>query len=87
VYKLEDALCSQDTLLCKVFHENKDLNLKLENSFAEISSLQLMHNDMSAQSCENCNMIMVNYANLCIVHTRVASQLKGAMLELKGLFY
>jgi hypothetical protein len=51
VYKLEDALCSQDKLLCKVFHENKDLNLKLENSFAEISSLQLMHNDMSAQSC------------------------------------
>jgi hypothetical protein len=26
-------------LLCKVFHENKKLNLELENSFAEIASL------------------------------------------------
>jgi hypothetical protein len=51
------------------FCENKDLNLKLENSFAEINSLQLMHNDMSAKPCENCNMIMVNYADLWIVHT------------------
>jgi hypothetical protein len=39
VHKLEDALCSQDKLLCRVFRENKDLNLKLENSFAEIASL------------------------------------------------
>jgi hypothetical protein len=83
VHKLEDSLCSQDKLLCRVFHENKDLNLKLENSFAEIACLQSMHNDMSAKPCENCNMIMVNYANLWIVHTQVASQLKGAKLELK----
>jgi hypothetical protein len=41
-----------------------------------------MHNDMSAQPCKNCNMIMVNYADLWIVHTQVASQLKGAKLEL-----
>jgi hypothetical protein len=72
-------------LLYRVFRENKDLNLKLENSFAEIASLQLMHNDMSAQSCENCNMIMVNYADLMIVYTQVASQLKHAKLELKEL--
>jgi hypothetical protein len=85
VHKLEDTLCSQDKLLCRVFHENKYLNLKLENSFAEIASLQLMHNDMSAQPCENCNMIMVNYTNLWIVHTQVVSQLKGAKLELKEL--
>jgi hypothetical protein len=39
VHKLEDALCSQEKLLCRVFHENKDLNLKLENSFAKIASL------------------------------------------------
>jgi hypothetical protein len=39
VHKLKDALCSQDKLLCRVFHENKDLNLKLENSFIEIASL------------------------------------------------
>jgi hypothetical protein len=48
VHKLEDALCSQDMLLCQVFQENKNLNLKLENSFAEIASLRSMHNDMSA---------------------------------------
>jgi hypothetical protein len=85
VHKLEDALCSQDKLFCRVFCENKDLNLKLENSFAEIASLRSMHNNMSAQPCENCNMIMVNYADLWIVHTKVASQLKGTKLELKEL--
>jgi hypothetical protein len=40
VHKLEDALCSQGKLLCIVFRENKDLNLKLENAFAGIASLQ-----------------------------------------------
>jgi hypothetical protein len=40
---------------------------------------------MSVQPCENCNMIMVNYADLMIVHTQVASQLKGVKLELKEL--
>jgi hypothetical protein len=44
-----------------------------------------MYNDMSVKPCENCNMIMVNYADLWIVHTQVASQLKGAKLELKEL--
>jgi hypothetical protein len=44
-----------------------------------------MHNDMSAQPCENYNMIMVNYADLMIVRTQVASQLKSAKLELKEL--
>jgi hypothetical protein len=73
VHKLENALCCQDKLLRRVFCENKDLNLKLENSFAKITSLQSMDNDMSAQPCENCNMIMVNYADLMIVHTQVAS--------------
>jgi hypothetical protein len=32
VVELENALCNQDKLLCKVFCENKKLNLKLENS-------------------------------------------------------
>jgi hypothetical protein len=85
VVKLENALCNQDKLLCKVFCENKKLNLELENSFAEIASLRSMHNDMSTKLCENCNMIMVNYANLWIVHIQVASQLKGAKLKLKKL--
>jgi hypothetical protein len=36
---LENALCNQDKLLCRVFCKNKNLNLKMENSFAEITSL------------------------------------------------
>jgi hypothetical protein len=69
VVKLEDALYNQDKLLCMVFHENKKLNLEIENSFAKIASLRSMHDDMSAKPCENCNMIMVNYADLWIEHT------------------
>jgi hypothetical protein len=85
VVELENALCNQDKLLCKFFCVNKKLNLELENTFAEIASLQLMHDDMSAQPCENCNMIMANYVDLWIVHIQVVSQLKGAKLELKEL--
>jgi hypothetical protein len=59
----------QDKFLCKVFHENKKLNLELENSFAKIASLRSMHDDMSAKPYENYYMIMVNYDNLWIVHT------------------
>jgi hypothetical protein len=40
---------------------------------------------MSAKRCKNCKMIMVNYADLWLVHTQVASQLKGAKLELREL--
>jgi low temperature requirement protein LtrA len=79
VHKLEDTLCSQYMLLCRAFHENKHLNLTMQNSLAEIASLQSMHNDMSAQPCENCNMIMVNYVGLWIVHTQFSK------LELKEL--
>jgi hypothetical protein len=61
------------------------LNLDLENAFAKIASLRSMHDDMSAQSCKNYNMIMVNYTDFQIVHSQVASQLKGAKLELKEL--
>jgi hypothetical protein len=64
VLKLEDDLCNQDKLLYRVFRQNKDLNLKLENSFVEIAFLHSMHNDMSAKPCENYNMIMMNYADL-----------------------
>jgi hypothetical protein len=73
VVELENSLCNQDKFLCKVFCENKKLNLRLENSFAEIASLQSMHDDISAQPCENYNLIMVNYDDLWIVHTQVTS--------------
>jgi 5-methylcytosine-specific restriction endonuclease McrA len=72
-------------VLCKVFCENKKFNLELESVFSEIASLQSLHDDMSDKPCDNCNMIMVNYADLLLVHTQVASQPKGDKLELKEL--
>jgi hypothetical protein len=36
VVKLENAICNQDKLLGKVFHENKKLNLELESSFLKL---------------------------------------------------
>jgi hypothetical protein len=44
-----------------------------------------MHDDMSAKPCDNYNMIMVNYADLWLVHSHVASLLDGARLELREL--
>jgi hypothetical protein len=72
-------------LLCRVFRENKHLNLKLENFFPEITSLQSVDDDMSAKPCDNCKMIMANFPDLWLVHTQVARQLKGAKLELREL--
>jgi hypothetical protein len=83
VVELENSLCNQDKLLCKVFRENKKLNLELENSFSKIASLRSVHDDISAKPCGNCKMIMVYYADLSLVNTQVASQLKGAKLELR----
>jgi hypothetical protein len=40
---------------------------------------------MHAKPCDNCNMIMVNYADLWLVHSHVASLLDGARLELREL--
>jgi hypothetical protein len=85
VAELENILCNLDKLLRKVFHENKKLNLELENSFSKIASLRSVHDDMSDKPCDNYNMIMVNYADLWLVHSQVSSQLKGAKLELREL--
>jgi hypothetical protein len=40
---------------------------------------------MSAKPCDKCNMIMVNYVDLWLVHSRIASLLDGARLELREL--
>jgi hypothetical protein len=61
------------------------LNLELENSFSEIVSLRSVHDDMSAKPCDSCKMVMVNYADLWLVHTQVTRQLTGAKLELREL--
>jgi hypothetical protein len=72
-------------LLCKVFRENKILNLELKSASSEIASLQSVHDDMSAKPCGKCNMIMVNYADLWLLHSRIASLIDGARLELREL--
>jgi hypothetical protein len=80
VTELKNVICSQDKLFCKIFHENKKLNLELESA-----SFRSVHDDMSAKPCDNCNMIMVNYANMWLIHSHVASLLDGARLELREL--
>jgi hypothetical protein len=72
-------------LLCKIFRENKKLNLELESASSEIATLQSAHDDMSAKSCDNCKMIMVNYADPWLVHSHAASLLDGARLKLREL--
>jgi hypothetical protein len=61
------------------------LNLELESVFSEIASLQSLHDDMSAKPCDNCRMIMVNYADLLLVHAKVASQFDDVRLELREM--
>jgi hypothetical protein len=57
VVELENALCNQDKLLCKIFCENKKLNLEDERAFSEIASFRSLHDGMSAKPCDNYNMI------------------------------
>jgi hypothetical protein len=85
VVELENALCNQDKLLCRIFRENKKLNLEIEISFSEIASLRSVHDDMRAKPCDNCGMIMVNYADLWLVNAKVASQFDDVRLELREL--
>jgi hypothetical protein len=85
VIELENALCNQDKMLCKIFRENKKLNLELESASSKISTLRFAHDDMSAKPCDNCKMIMVNYVDLWLMHSHVVSLLDGARLELRGL--
>jgi hypothetical protein len=61
------------------------LNLELESSFSEIAFLQSAHDDMSAKPCDRCTMIMVNYADLWLIHLYVAGLLDSVRLELREL--
>jgi hypothetical protein len=61
------------------------LNLEFESSFSEIASLRSAHDDMSANPCDRCTMIMVNYADLWLIHSHVAGLLDSARLELREL--
>jgi hypothetical protein len=69
----------------RFFCENKRFNLELESSFSEIASLRSVHDDMSAKPCDRCTMIMVNYADLWLIHSHVAGLLDSARLELREL--
>jgi hypothetical protein len=40
---------------------------------------------MSAKPCDRCTMIMVNYADMWLIHSHVAGLLDGARLELRDL--
>jgi hypothetical protein len=40
---------------------------------------------MSAKPCDRCTMIIVNYADLWLIHSHVASLFDGARLELREL--
>jgi hypothetical protein len=67
------------------FHENKKLNIEFESIFSEIASLRSVHDDMSAKSYDNCKMIMVNYADLWLVHSHVVSMLDCTNVKLREL--
>jgi hypothetical protein len=85
VVELENALCNQDKLLCKVFRENNKLNLELESASSEIAFIRSTHYNMSIKSCDNCTMIIITYVDLWLVHSHVTSLLDGAKLELRKL--
>jgi hypothetical protein len=72
-------------LLSKVFHQNKKLNLEFKSASSEIASLRFAHDDMSVKPCDSCTIIMVNYADLWLIHSHAASLLDGARLELREL--
>jgi regulator of replication initiation timing len=72
-------------LLGKVFRENKKLNLELESSFSEIASLRSAHDDMNAKPCDRYPMIMVNYADMWLIHSHISDLLDSARLELREL--
>jgi hypothetical protein len=85
VVEFKNALCNQDRLLCKIFRENKRLNLEFESVSSEIATLRSAHDDMSVKSCDNCKRIVLNYADLWLVHSHVASLFDGARVELREL--
>jgi hypothetical protein len=59
--------------------------LSLRILFSKIASLRSVQNDISAKPCNNCKMIMVNYADLWLIYSHAASLLDSAKLELRKL--
>jgi hypothetical protein len=76
---------TKTSCFARFFMKTKKLNLELESASSEIATLRSMHDDMSAKPCDKCNIIMVNYADLWLIHSYVASLLGSARLELREL--
>jgi hypothetical protein len=55
------------------------------SSFSKIASLRSAHDDMSVKPCDRCTMIMVNYVDLCLIHSHVVGLLDSDRLELREL--
>jgi hypothetical protein len=73
ITELENAICDQDKMLCKAFHENKKLNHELKSASSEITSLRSVHDDMSAKPCDNCKMkwLTMRICGSCILMLQV----------------
>jgi ribosome-associated translation inhibitor RaiA len=61
------------------------LNIELESASSEIATLRSAHDDMCTKPCDRCTMIMVNYADVWLIHSHVAGLLDSARLELREL--
>jgi hypothetical protein len=48
------------------------MNLELESVSSKIATLRYVHDDMSAKSCDNYNIIIVNYVDLWLIHSHIA---------------
>jgi hypothetical protein len=69
----------------RFFVKTKKLNLELESASSEIATLQSAHDDISTKPCDNCKRIVVNYVDLWLMHSHVASLFDGARVELREL--
>jgi hypothetical protein len=76
---------TKTSCFARFFRENKKLNLELESASFKIATLRSLYEDMSAKPCDNCAMIMVNYVDIWLILSYVASFLDGARLELREL--
>jgi hypothetical protein len=79
------SFATKISCFARFFCENKKLNIVLKSASSEITSLQSTHDDMSAKPCDNCIIIMVNYADLWLMHSQVANLLDSVRLELQEL--
>jgi hypothetical protein len=76
---------TKTSCFARLFVRTRSLILNLKVFFSEIISLRSVHDAMSAKPCNNCTMIVVNYADMWLLHSHVASLLHSARMELREL--